>query len=182
MLAFEREWARFHGNTPPLAFGLRGIAGKPWVRFHALPDSVRYVETDAERDEIRRRAITLGDEILGRDAGCWLVQCRIEEYSKPHWKPCKANLDPRLRYRDDEDDFHWVASASEVFWEAEAFNDLLIDIADDTTGPTLWFSRATGKVFAPYDGGFDLFPTSMAEVVELKRRHGSWLSSEPSGL
>lgn len=49
MLAFEREWARFHGNTPPLAFGLRGIAGKPGVRFHALPASVRYAETDAER-------------------------------------------------------------------------------------------------------------------------------------
>lgn len=182
MLAFEREWTRFHGNTPPLAFGLRGIAGKPWVRFHALPDAVRYAETDAERGEIRRRAITLGDEILGRDADCWLVQCRIEEYAKPHWKPYEANLDPRLRYRDDEDDFHWVASASQVFWEAEAFSDLLIDIADDTTGPTLWCGRATGKVFAPYDGGFDLFPTSMAEVVELKRRHGSWLSSEPSGL
>jgi hypothetical protein len=71
---------------------------------------------------------------------------------------------------------------SRVFWQEEVFNDLLKDVADEATGPTLWCNRETGKVFAPYDGGFDIFPTSTAEVAELKERHKAWLSSEPSGL
>jgi hypothetical protein len=161
---------------------LRKVAGKPWVRFHALPDSVRYAKTDTERGEIRRRATILADETVGREADCWLVQCRIEGYSKSYQKPLEINTEPQLRYRDDDDDFHWVASVSRVFWQEEVFNDLLKDVADEATGPTLWCNRETGKVFAPYDGGFDIFPTSTAEVAELKERHKAWLSSEPSGL
>lgn len=181
-MTFEREWASFHGQTPPLVFRLRTIEGKPWVRFHALPESKRDPESQAERGEIRRRATLLGNEILGKGADCWLIQCRIEGDLVPRFKPLKAELNPWLRYLDDEDDYCWVASTSTVFWDADVFDELLSDIADDTTGPTLWCSRDTGKVFSPYDGGFDLFPSAMAEVDELKKRYGHWLSPEASGL
>jgi hypothetical protein len=181
-MTFEREWASFHSQTPPLAFRLRTVEGKPWVRFHALLESKRYPESQTERGEIRRRAALLGNETLGKGADCWLVQCRIEGDSGRRFNPLQAELNPRLRYLDDEDDYYWLASTTVVAWDAEVFDELLTDISDDTTGPTLWFSRETGKVFSPYDGGFDLFPTTMVEVAELKRRHGEWLSPEESGL
>ena len=110
------------------------------------------------------------------------MQCRIEEYEKPYWNPFTGTFDPQLRYRDMEDDFHWVASALKVLWNAGEFSDLLFDISQVRTGPTLWFGRASGKVFAPYDGGFDLFPTTDAEVATLKQLHSGWLSPETSGL
>jgi hypothetical protein len=157
MSAFEQEWTKFHAGVPPLAYTLRDAPGKPWVRFHALPDSVRYPPSRIARDEIRQRAIILGDALLGKSDPCWLVQCRIAEYSKPHWKPLTASFDTQLRYHDKDDDFDWVAYVSSVLWKAEESVELLMDIAEDRTGPTLWFSRKTGKVFAPYDGGFDLF-------------------------
>lgn len=71
---------------------------------------------------------------------------------------------------------------SSVRWQGGVFDKVLKDVADDATGPTLWCDREYGRVFAPYDGGFDLFPISMAEVAELKARHKDWLSKEPSGL
>lgn len=182
MKSFKQEWVEFHGEVSPLGFELREMSGKPWVRFHALPNTDRYPSNLFERNEVRKRAIILGNEFLGEGEPCWLVQCRIEEYEKPYWKPLAAQLDPQLRYRDTEDDFHWVASALPVVWNAKEFNELLVDISKDRTGPTLWFSRKTGKVFAPYDGGFDLFPTTEAEVVELKQLHSGWLSPEPSSL
>jgi hypothetical protein len=43
-------------------------------------------------------------------------------------------------------------------------------------------SRKTGKIFAPYDGGFDLFPSPGEEVAQLKSRFSEWLSSHPEGL
>jgi hypothetical protein len=182
MSAFEREWTEFHGKAPPLAFALREVSEKPWVRFHALPDGVRYSTSQIEREEVRQRASILGDQLLGNGDPCWLVQCQVEEYIKPNWKPLTPHFGPQLRYRDKDDDFHWMAFASPVRWEAKEFYDLLFDIADDRTGPTLWFSRQTGKVFGPYDGGFDLFPTTQTEVIELRQRYSGWLSMEPSAL
>lgn len=178
MLTFSREWQSFHGKTPPMAFMLRDVAGKPWVRFHALPGSVRYAETKQQQDEILRRAAILANEMLGQGSECWLVRSSREEYSEP----VSSSSDCELRYRDEDDDFQWVSSPSRVLWQEDAFRDLLRDIAEDRAGPTLWFNGQTGKVFAPYDGGFDLFPASMEEVDELKRRHRDWLSSEPSGF
>ncbi|WP_457644891.1 DUF3885 domain-containing protein [Rhizobium ruizarguesonis] len=35
-------------------------------------------------------------------------------------------------------------------------DSILLAIADDKTGPTMWMDRKTGKIFAPYDGGFDV--------------------------
>jgi len=182
MDSFEQEWGKFYGEIPPLAFEMRVMSGIPWVRFHSLPNSDRYPSNRSERNEVRKRATVLGNELLGAGEECWLVQCRIEEYEKPYWKPLKAQLAPQLRYRDTEDDFHWVASTLPALWDAEEFADLLVDISEDQTGPTLWFSRNTGKVFAPYDGGFDLFPTTEAEVLDLKQRHSEWLSPELLGL
>lgn len=178
MLRFKAEWERFHGNTPPIAFMLRDVAGKPWVRFHALPGSVRYAKTRQEQDEIRRRAAVLANETLEEGCDCWLVQSWREEDSKPS----NSVSDCEIRYREDGDEFQWVSSASRVRWHEDAFGDLLGDIAEDRTGPTLWFDDKTGRVFAPYDGGFDLFLTSVEEVREFEKRHEGWLSSHPSGL
>lgn len=82
---FHRDWSHYHGDQPPLAHVLRERAQTPWVRFHALPDSKRYAENEAEQREILRRANVLGAEILGADTLCWLVQCRVEEHPKTYW-------------------------------------------------------------------------------------------------
>ena len=49
--AWESEW----GQTPPIAFRLRSLYPDRWVRFHSLPGSKRYAETDAERAEVVSR-------------------------------------------------------------------------------------------------------------------------------
>ncbi|WP_446689018.1 DUF3885 domain-containing protein [Rhizobium laguerreae] len=45
-----------------------------------------------------------------------------------------------------------------VRWQEGSFDDLLTARADDETGPTLLMNSGNGAIFAPYDGGFDLFP------------------------
>ncbi len=46
----------------------------------------------------------------------------------------------------------------------------------------MWISSSTGAVFAPYDGGFDLFLPDAGMALELRRRHPDWLSDHPLGL
>lgn len=180
--SFQREWSHHHSKTTPLAHQLRLDGRRPWVRFHALPDSKRYADDEAEEREILRRANALGAEVLDVSADCWLVECRIEEYSTPYWKPTRLAPGTTLRYLEPEEDFHWSAKVTETRWESGAFDNLLGETARDQTGPTLWMNRANGAIFAPYDGGFDIFPSSWNEVERLKQRYSNWLSSHPQGL
>jgi hypothetical protein len=76
---FEREWASFHANRRPLGWMLRSDQSLAWVRFHSLPNSKRYPESDAEKDIILSRAYSLANETLGADVSCWQIECRKEE-------------------------------------------------------------------------------------------------------
>jgi hypothetical protein len=46
----------------------------------------------------------------------------------------------------------------------------------------MWVSATTGAVFAPYDGGTDLFLPTADDVASLKREFSDWLSDHPGGL
>lgn len=179
---FQREWADHHGNAPPLAYMLRTDPHKPWLRFHSLDASKRYAEQKSEQIEILRRGNLLASEVLGSNCDCWLVQCRIEEFSKPYWDSLGVEATKGLRYADPEEGFHWTAAVVAVTWVHGSFDGLLESIAQDRTGPTLWMSRESGALFAPYDGGIDLFPSANAEVARLTQIYGDWLSRDPSGL
>jgi hypothetical protein len=62
------------------------------------------------------------------------------------------------------------------------FDKLLTAIADDEVDFVFWMNRENGAIFAPYDGGFDLFPSTDAQVDELKKSYPDWLSSHSQGL
>lgn len=190
MTEFRREWTAFHGDTVALAFELQDIEAKPWVRFHAMPDSQRYADNDAERREIHRRAAILGNQILVAGAPCWLVQYRQEYDRDSDWRKLEAEFDPDLDYYEDRRTafdtepwgVNWSGFARPVIWDAEVFRELLRDVAEERTGPTLFMSRETGQIFAPYDGGFDIFPATADHVAALKSQYSNWLSDHPSGL
>ena len=42
---------------------LRGVVPERWVRFHSLPESKRYAESEDEEAEVLRRHLTLLDEL-----------------------------------------------------------------------------------------------------------------------
>ena len=83
-----------------------------------------------------------------------------------------------------EDDFPehaWHVYAAATHWEPGKFSELLLSIADEKAAPTLWLS-ASGVVFAPYDGGIDLFLPTLPAVERLRMAHPTWLSKHPEGL
>jgi hypothetical protein len=59
---------------------------------------------------------------------------------------------------------------------------VLADVANALLGPFLIVSEATGRVYAPYDGGADLFVETEAERDALRTKYSGWLSTHPSGL
>jgi len=194
MPSFEDDWRCFYPGADPIGWMMRRAGAKHWVRFHSLPASKRYAETDEERGILLARQNALADVVLGPQAPCWLAQIYWE--TPEGYVDLGDDLHPQLKWPNDsfqqafrfladegDDEEHaWNAYASNVRWVAGAFDDLLRAIADEDAAPTLWMSTASGAVFAPYDGGVDLFLPSAGEVAVLKAAHGEWLSDHPSGL
>lgn len=173
-LAFREEWAQFFGDTPPFGWKLRALH-IPWLRYHALPGSKRHAEDDAECSMILSRANVIGERLLNARSPCWYVEARFDDEG--------SDPNPMVEFRemDDGEELVWRFHVRPVEWCAGAFDAKLRAIADDEL-EALWMRRSDGTVFAPYDGGFDLFPRSFDDVETLKEERADWLSSHPSGL
>ncbi|MGA0544733.1 DUF3885 domain-containing protein [Brevundimonas sp. VNH65] len=199
MARFEQAWESFYPGHHPIGWMLRDEGAQHWVRFHSLPESKRYPDTDEERTVLLARQNALAAEVIG-GGPCWLVQT--------HWTTLPGDLDwpdqhdsfwatreYGLEYvsefiRKDDADAHepdrepdrpWRVYSGQTDWSPGRFDHLLLSIADDEAGPTLWMG-ITGQIFAPYDGGVDLFLSSPAAVEAMRKQYADWLSGHPSGL
>lgn len=173
---FRRDWARYHPTCLPLGWMLRSCARAPWVRFHALPGSKRYADDEAERSVILSRANALAGWLLGENEWCWVIEGDTDD-------PVTAGeVALSGRETDDPDDPVWSFYVRHERWRARANNAKLLSIADDEPRRVVWMRCDNGAVFAPYDGGFDLFPESWEGVRQLKAAWPNWLSDHPAGL
>ncbi|MGE0666698.1 MAG: hypothetical protein AB7O49_09080 [Sphingomonadales bacterium] len=198
---FETAWRRHYPNHEPVGYRMltndmlmAADDAQCWARFHSLPESKRYADTPVERAILLERSNTLANEVLGDGSACWLVQTQwvtpdrvtdIADEFDPFRACHEYGLSFAFRFLVDEGDDDvrpWNVYAAPVRWCESAFDDLLWAIANERAGPTLWMSQATGAVFAPYDGGVDLFLPSTKMVVALKNRYAAWLSNHPLGL
>jgi hypothetical protein len=64
---FGRLWALAWGNCRPIGHELRGCLAQRWVRFHSLPGSQRYAESEEQYTEILLRHSTILADLLPGD-------------------------------------------------------------------------------------------------------------------
>ncbi|TCM18973.1 hypothetical protein EDF56_104508 [Novosphingobium sp. PhB165] len=171
--SFLKHWIRAHPEVEPMGWKLRETA-VPWVRFHALPGAKRYAENAAERAIILSRANALGTALLSAGMLCWIVQARADE-AEGHGEFIGS-------YEEEEYEPVWRYYVREQEWISGAFDAEIAAVADDGPAYVLWISRETGGIFAPYDGGFDLFPSSDGDVEHLRTTYRDWLSDREDGL
>lgn len=178
---------------------LRNEGVPNWIRFHSLPQSKRYADTDEERAILLARQNALATEVLNVGP-CWLVQTHWTtlpgevdwaDQHDPFWATREYGLEYAFEFLEedgaDEDDpggepdRPWRVHAAPTDWSPGQFDHLLISIADEKAGSTLWMGT-DGAIFAPYDGGIDLFLSGPEAVELLRSRHPGWLSDHPLGL
>lgn len=123
---------------------------------------------------ILSRANSLGSALLGDGTPCWIIEARTDEV--------EGHGDFVGSYLEEQDGPIWRYYVREGAWESGNFDTEIAEIADD--GPTyvLWISRETGGIFAPYDGGFDVFPGSNDDLEQLRITYSDWLSDRKDGL
>src|SRR6218665_1220013 len=177
-------WQNAFGPSLPAGFLCRETLADRWLRIHSLPESKRYAETAAERTELLRRQNAVASYVLGEIAECQLIVTRFGEHST--WLPSEAvPLDGKtpeylLSVDDDGDELHFFGL--QVAWCNGAFDELIAAVADDQTGPLLLANIQRRSIYAPYDGGADLFFSAPEDASAARTQFQRWLSFRVDGL
>lgn len=153
-----------------------------WVRVHSLTDSKRYPDSRREMADLLGRHNALGAEILGTEAQAILFLFAFlkesEDIARAFAKFSWANAvnfggDPPLVHSDAGPRI--VVAGSRVLWYPGAWDSLLRDVAKHKVNAAVLLNPKSGEIYAPYDGGADLFLNSPERAADLRRRWASWL-------
>jgi len=180
----SQAWKKAFPGAAPAGFLCRSAAAERWLRIHSLPDSKRYPDSEGEKAEVLRRYNIAATEVLGDRAACLLFITRFgasRAWTRPTEGPLKGvQLVHVMTEGEGEDEIQIFAK--EAIWQQGSFDTLLSAVAEDQTGPILFFNPKRGTAFAPYDGGADLFLETAAAVKGAMQRHQHWLSARPDRL
>ncbi|WP_327680934.1 DUF3885 domain-containing protein [Streptomyces sp. NBC_00467] len=187
-----RLWRERRPSGPPVAHTFRGTYADLWVRFHSLPGSKRYPETEDEYAIVLHRYNTVLDELF---AGADVFVVTMDWSSTPsgpagypsprqtlhrdglHWWTESDRDDP-----DPEFHTHTRLYADRRPWERGCVDGVLPAVADDALADVFITDTELRRIHHPYDGGADVILTTTAERERLRGEHTAWLSSHPASL
>jgi hypothetical protein len=187
LASWNRRWAA----ARPLGWELRQEYPDQWVRFHSLPGSRRYADSEEEALEALHRGRTLIDELFagGLDslliiAAEWGPDDVFGGWSRrllPESWPWKSTMSWHLPVDDQDPDapvtYFWVAAGA----SSDELDALLTSVANDE-GRCVLTDASVEWLFCPYDGGMDVLAPSARDRDLLRARHTDWLSAHPKGL
>lgn len=179
---WDEQWP---ARTPKRRSAGADLYGHRWVRFHSLPESKRYADTEAETQEILRRhfailrqltddspaplTIIAADWNYADSFGGWTKTLLPDAWA---WTKCRDfDAEP-----DDPWEYVWVASR-----DLDELDPLLRAVADERACLTI-APADLSWLYIPYDGGGDVYARTMDQRDELKERYSDWLSAHPEGL
>ncbi|GAA1708426.1 hypothetical protein GCM10009734_09140 [Nonomuraea bangladeshensis] len=159
------------------------------MRFHSLPNSKRYAETEAEYSTLLHRYNTvLTDMFAGQEVYVTTVTYVMDEgFTDP--APFDAHaLNPgsrpwtRVRENDDLDPgctMHVHVGRQQ--WEPGIVDPLLRAVADDLCNGVIIMDTDLRRAYHPYDGGADVIMANADERDRLKAAHADWLPRNQHG-
>lgn len=181
--SIQKEWRESFGKALPVGFSCRENLHDLWLRIHSLPCSKRYAETGQDRKEVIERQNAVAEYVLCEGSQCIIFVTSFGE--DKIWNPNFAPLNDIvpshvMSHCQDGDDLQFFAA--NIVWRNGAFDDLISAIADDRSFPVLIANMSRRSVYAPYDGGADLFFSSHSEVAVAREKFSQWISKRDDGL
>jgi hypothetical protein len=186
MLTVDHAWSALTNNAPPIVHELRNVCAPRWVRFHSLPESKRYAESEAEYKEILTRHNTIIASFAVRDDSLHLLTANYDESPDPRrCYPELINLDPTAkpwRSIPVEDGWYFHVFSSSLRWSPGCLDPILRLVADDHVREVVLLGADGTWAYHPYDGGGDLICPNVETRDRLAYNYKGWLSQHPQGL
>jgi hypothetical protein len=187
------NWDQWFPSCEPVAHLLRDAFPDRWVRFHSLPDSKRYPETEAEYAIVLERHNRVLGELAGTGERVVLMTTGYSDMPEAiRTKPEVLAWDPHAKpwrcvplHRHDggfAEPTYWHVFVSERFWRPGLFDALVRKIADNVLANVMMVAVDGKWLLHPYDGGMDAILESSAARDEPKEHFRLWLSWRPDGM
>jgi hypothetical protein len=182
----KKSWELFLPGVSPLSDVMREKFPGNWMRLHCLPNSKRYAENSGERNEILLRCKTLFGEIF-LSSKCNLVLCFFPESIgkvRPWLSDLKLEKFEEITVGSGEAPYIVTLLGSVFNGQRPLFEEMILAVTEDSSGPLLFFDHVSGVVFAPYDGGIDLFffQNTEYQINYFRNKYSDWLSDRADGL
>ena len=185
---FER-WETWYPDSAPVGHLLRERHPERWLRIYSLPGGRRYPESDVDWTELLRRHSTTGDVVLGQHAECAFIAAWFGDQTADEPFIRQFNLETLALIRDDfpDDDSDPADHAVDLYWavthwDSAHFTTAIRMRAEDRSPSVLFVALETGNVYAPYDGGADVFVVDPDAKLRTREALRSWLSPRRDGL
>jgi hypothetical protein len=177
-------WSTRWGGAP-IANEFPHRHAERWVRFHSLPQSKRYAETEDEYGIILTRHHRVLAE-LGADDGLYVIAGYFED-AQGRISAARAHHGavPWMTIQPDERTYFvdpMTLYVSVTSLERSALDPFLRAVADAEIAYAIIAPPDLRWLYHPYDGGADVIAPTAHDRDVLKDRHADWLSVHPSGL
>lgn len=175
-------WCSACQSVQPTGWALRGAFRDRWLRIHSLTGSKRYPTTPQDRSELRSRHRHATSLLLREGEHGFLITpwaCASHEVFS------SSGLMPSRHVPEYQPDDHQPPGgpfhAAAFRWSFDSFIPILDAVAEDATC-ALFASADASRIYAPYDGGADLFTTESDQLTVLRVALKACLSPRFDGL
>ena len=157
-----------------LGWKLRACKPDLWFRIHSLPESKRYPETKDEENIIISRHNEIAKEVLGTTTNLYLYW---------HWTVSFHGINGIKTSNYKDDDIETTLYSAEVEpWITGKYDQVIISVANDELSQIIFMNPKNGNIYAPYDGGADIFLTDEKTRNDLKKQFSKWASGREDGM
>ncbi len=188
----DEYWTQRFGATPPIAHSFRDSQRDCWVRFHSLPDSKRYAESESEWTTLLGRHNAVVGSLTSDGSKLELLTTNwsaSDTPESPHEHFCELQI-PAEHWRTvamheidgDPDPNYWHIFRSTIAWTRHTLDNLIRSVADDRISNVMILDPTDTWLFHPYDGGMDVILGSSSERDDLSDKYRNWRSSRSDGL
>jgi len=188
--AFISQWEAWYPSTPPVGYLLRDAQQELWLRIHSLPGGKRRATTERDKEELIRRHRMVAQALRGQSPTFVAISAAV---TPPERVPVLRKLGFVHaagwvgRYKALSEDLSDTLQPFEFYvaedgFDAGRFSEIVIAVADDLLDPILFVNPQDERVYAPYEGGADLFTRTVKERDRLRELFRSCLSPRPDGM
>ena len=177
----------------PIGHDLREDASDLWVRFHLLPGSKRYPDSEAEYTEAFRRHHVLLDDLLEQDSRSTELALIVGAWPDTGYAARGRGLDLGVVPSEywgsvltDSDSDGWESwldlFVAQLTLDSPMLDMILRLVADEKLHEVIVTDSDLSWLYHPYDGGADVIASSPSQRARLTDAHRDWLSSHHLGL
>jgi hypothetical protein len=182
-------WRERRPSGPPIGHTFRSTYADVWVRFHSLPESKRYPESEDEYAVVLERYNTVLDGLFaGTDVFVVTMDWSYTPNGPAGYPTPRQELHPEgvlwwtePDLDDPDPEFHTYTRlyADRRPWRTGCVDDLLRAVADEAVVEVFVTDTELRRIHHPYDGGADVVLATPAERDRLRDRHAAWLPARP---